>query len=71
MAPQVGFAGEAFAAQQAGEGLLFSVYSLVTEELGGHAERLSTCQALVAFGLCVNTSVVFQSHQVGELLMAH
>lgn len=42
----------------------------MTYELSGHAERLSTLQALVALGLCVNASVVLESHQVGELFLA-
>lgn len=70
MVPQVGLAGKALVAQQAGEGLLFGVDSSVTYELSGHAERLSTLQALVALGLRVNAPVVLESHQVGELFLA-
>lgn len=68
---QVGFAGEAFITQNAGEGLLFSVNASVADKLGGHTECLSAFQALVALGLCVNSPVVLQGHQVGELLLAH
>lgn len=71
MVPQVGLAGKALVAQQAGKRLLFGVYPSVTYELSGHPERLPTLQALVALGLCVNPSVVLQGHQVGELLLAH
>lgn len=70
MVPQVGLAGKALVAQQAGKGLLFGVDPSVTCELRGHTERLSTLQALVTFGLCVNASVVLESHQVGELFLA-
>lgn len=68
--PQVGLAGEALAAQQAGKGLLFGVDSPVTYELGGHAERLAALQTLVALGLRVDAAVVLEGHQVGELLLA-
>ena len=50
MVPQVGLAGEALVAEQAGEGLLFGVDAAVADELGGHAERLAALQALVALG---------------------
>lgn len=70
MVPQVGLAGKALVAQQAGKGLLFGVDSSVTYELSGHAERLPTLQALVALGLRVNAPVVLESHQVGELFLA-
>lgn len=70
MVPQVGLAGKALVAQQAGEGLLFGVDSSVTYELSGHAECLPTLQTLVALGLCVDAPVVLESHQVGELLLA-
>lgn len=70
MVPQVGLAGKALVAQQASEGLLFGVDPSVTYELSGHAERLSTLQALVTLGLCVNASVVLESHEVGELFLA-
>lgn len=68
--PQVGLAGEGLVAQQAGEGFLLSVYPPVTYELSGHTERLAALQALVALRLCVDTSVVLESHQVGKLLLA-
>lgn len=68
---QVGLAGEALIAERARERLLFSVNASVADELGGHAERLAAFQALVALGLCVNSPVVLQCHQVGELLLAH
>lgn len=71
MVPQVGLAGKALVAQQAGEGLLLSVDPSVAYELSGHAERLPTLQALVALGLCVNASVVLEGHQVGELFLAN
>ena len=71
MVPQVGLAGKALVAQQAGKGLLFGVDPSVTYELSGHAERLSTLQALVALGLRVNTPVVLESHQVGEFFLAN
>lgn len=70
MVPQVGLAGKALLAQQAGEGLLFGVDPSVTCELSGHTERLSTLQALITLGLSVNASVVLESHQVGELFLA-
>lgn len=71
MVPQVGLAGKALVAQQAGEGLLFGVYPSVANELRGYTKRLSTLEALVALGLCVNAPVVLQGHQVGELFLAH
>lgn len=70
MVPQVGLAGKALVAQQAGEGLLFGVDPSVTNELSGHTERLAALQALVALGLRVNTPVVLESHQVGEFFLA-
>lgn len=70
MVSQVGLAGKALVAQQAGERLLFGVDSSVTYELSGHAERLPTFQALVALGLRVNASVVLEGHQIGELFLA-
>lgn len=70
MVPQVGLAGEALVAQQAGEGLFLGVYPPVTDELRGHAERLAALQALVALGLRVDAAVVFEGHQVGELFLA-
>lgn len=70
MVPQVGLAGKALVAQQAGEGLLFGVDPSVTYELSGHAERLPALQTLVALWLRVNAPVVLESHQVGELLLA-
>lgn len=68
---QVGLAGEALITENAGEGLLFSVNASVADELGGHAKRLTAFQALVALGLRVNSPVVLQCHQVGELFLAH
>ncbi len=70
MVPQVGLAGKALVAQQAGEGLLFGVDSSVTYELSGHAERLSALQTLVALGLRMDAPVVLERHQVGELFLA-
>lgn len=70
MVPQVGLAGKALIAQQAGKGLLFGVDSSVTYELSGHTEGLATFQALVALGLCVNAPVILERHQVGELFLA-
>lgn len=70
MMPQVGLAGKALVAQQAGEGLLFGVDSSVTYELSGHTERLPTLQTLIALRLRVNAPVVLESHEVGELLLA-
>lgn len=70
MVPQVGLAGKALVAQQAGEGLLFGVDSSVTYELSGHAECLPTLETLVALGLRVDAPVVLESHQVGELFLA-
>lgn len=70
MVTQVGLAGKALVAQQAGEGLLFGVDSSVTYELRRHTERLSTLQTLVALGLRVDAAVVLESHQVGELFLA-
>lgn len=71
MVPQVGFAGKAFVAHQAGKGLLFGVDPSVTDELGGHTERLPALQTLVALWLRVNAAVVLESHEVGELFLAH
>lgn len=68
---QVGLAGEPLITEHTGEGLLFSVNASVADELGGHAERLTAFQALVALGLCVDSPVVLQCHQVGKLLLAH
>lgn len=68
---QVGLAGKALVALQAGERLLFGVDASVADELRGHAERLPALQTLVAFGLRVDAAVVLQGHQVGELLLAH
>lgn len=70
MVPQVGFAGKALLAQQAGEGLLFGVDPSMTNELSGHPERLPALLTLVAFRLCVNSLVVLESHQVSELFLA-
>lgn len=70
MVPQVGLAGKALVAQQAGEGLLFGVDSSVTYELSGHTECFSTLHTLVALGLRVDAPVVLESHQVGELFLA-
>lgn len=42
----------------------------MADELGGHPERLAAVWALVAFGLGVDPAVVFQRHQVRELLLA-
>lgn len=42
----------------------------MTYELGGHAERLPTLQALIALGLRVDAAVVLECHQVGELFLA-
>lgn len=41
----------------------------VADELGGDAERLAAVRALVTLGFCVDASVVFERHQVGELLL--
>lgn len=71
MVAQVRLAGKALVAQQAGKRLLFGVDSSVTYELSGHAKRLSALWTLVALGLRVNASVVFEGHQVGELFLAH
>lgn len=71
MVAQVGLAGKALVALQAGERLLFGVDASVADELRGHAERLSALQTLVAFGLRVDAAVVLQGHQVGELFLAH
>lgn len=71
MVSQVGFAGKALVAQQAGERLLFGVDSSVTYELSGHTEGLSALKTLVALGFCVNAAVVLESHQVGELFLAN
>lgn len=68
---QVGLAGEALITENAGKRLLFSVNASVADELGRHTECLATFQALVTLGLCVNSPVVFQGHQVGEFLLAH
>lgn len=70
MVAQVGLAGKALVAQQAGERLLFSVDSSVTYELSGDTERLSTLQTLVALGLRVDAPVVLEGHQVSELFLA-
>lgn len=70
MVPQVGFAGEALIAQQAGERLLFGVDPSMADELSGHAERLPALLTLVAFRLSVNPLVVLESHQVSELFLA-
>lgn len=70
MVAQVGLAGKALVAQQAGERLLFGVDSSVTYELSGDTERLSALQALVALGLRVDASVVLEGHKVGELFLA-
>lgn len=71
MVAQVGLAGKALVALQAGERLLFGVDASVADELRGHAERLSALQTLVAFGLRVDAAVVLQGHQVGELFLAN
>ena len=71
MVAQVGLARKALVALQAGERLLFGVDASVTDELSGHAERLSALQTLVAFGLGVDAPVVLQGHQVAELFLAH
>lgn len=68
--PQVGLAGKALIAQQAGKGLLFGVDSSVTYELSGHAEGLAALEALVALGFCMDAPVVLEGHQVGELFLA-
>lgn len=67
---QVGLAGKALVAQQAGERLLFGVDSSVTYELSRHTERLSALQTLVTLGLRVDAAVVLEGHQVGELFLA-
>lgn len=71
MVPQVGLAGKALVALQAGERLLFGVDASVADELSGHAERLPALQTLVALGLRVDAPVVLQGHEVGELFLAH
>ncbi len=68
--PQVGLGGEALVTLLAGERLLLGVDAAVADELGGHPERLATVGALVALWLGVDPSVVFEGHQVGELLLA-
>lgn len=70
MVPQVGLAGKALVALQAGERLLFGVDPAVAYELSGHSESLATLQTLVALRLRVNAPVVLEGHQVGELLLA-
>lgn len=67
---QVGLGGEALVALLAGEGLLLGVDPAVADELGGHPERLAAVRALITFGFGVNSSVVLEGHQVGELLLA-
>lgn len=59
---QVGLAGEALIAENAGERLLFSVNASVADELSGHTKCLAAFQALVTLGLCVNSPVVLQCH---------
>lgn len=59
---QVGLAGKALVAQQAGERLLFGVDPSVTYELSRHTERLSALQTLVTFGLRVDAAVVLEGH---------
>lgn len=68
---QVGLAGEALITENTGERLLFRVNASVAYKLGRHTKGLAAFQALVALGLCMNSPVVLQCHQVGELLLAH
>lgn len=42
----------------------------VADELGGDPESLAAVRALVTLGFCVDASVVFECHQVGEFLLA-
>lgn len=41
----------------------------VADELGGDPESLTAVRALVTLGFSVDASVVFECHQVGELLL--
>ena len=68
--PQVGPGREALVAVLAGERLLLGVETPVAHERCGHTEGLAAVRTLVAFGLCVNTTVVLEGHQVGELFLA-
>lgn len=68
--PQVGLGGKALVTLLAGERLLLGMDAAMADELGGHPEGLATVGALIAFGLSVDASVVFEGHQVGELLLA-
>lgn len=71
MMPQVGLTRKALVTQQTCERLLFGVDPSVAYELSGHAESFSTLDTLVALGLRVNASVVFEGHKVSELLLAN
>lgn len=41
----------------------------MTDKLGGDTESLAAIRALVTLGFCVDASVVFECHQVGEFLL--
>lgn len=41
----------------------------VADKLGGDAESLAAVRALVTLRFCVDASVVFECHQVGEFLL--
>lgn len=51
------------------ERLLLGVDAAVADELGGDTESLATVRALVTLGLCVDASVVFECHKVGEFFL--
>lgn len=68
--PQVGPGHKALVALLAGERLLLGVDAVVADERSGHPETLAAVRAPVAFGLCVDPSVVLEGQQVGELLVA-
>lgn len=70
MVPEVGPGGKAAVTLRAGKGPLLGVDAAVAHQLGGHPERLAAVGALVALGLGVDAPVVFERHEVGELLAA-
>lgn len=68
---QVGFTGKAPVTDRAGERFFPGVDASVADKLRRHAKGLAALQALVTLRLRVDAPVVFQRHEVGELLEAN
>lgn len=68
---EAGLGGEASLAQSAGKLPFLLVHTAVILQLGRDAESLATFRAAMPTDLRMNTTVVFESEQVGVGLEAH